>query len=418
MASGTLETVRNPEAPAPPARAVVTEALDRVLSSDSFKGAVRVQQFLRHIVLRTLDGDLASLKENRIASEVFDRGDGFDSAADSIVRTQASLLRKRLAEYYASAGRSDSIRIDLPRGAYIAHFTTVHIPTEPPPARPVPPPWVLLAAGLILGIAATALYFRIQSPTPNSAALPVWSTFIDPAQVTTIALGTPYFTSGGNGLYLRDVSVNDETEMQARAKVPEWPLSNSLIRRPSRLYTGVGEAIGLERVSNLFVRNRWPLRIVRADLLRWQDLKDENVIVLGSYRFRSVAGELDPYTHFAFDTKALSGRIFNLKPRPGEAKEYVAPDDDQRGQSYALITLLPGKTQNRRVLFLQGVNTWGTQAAAEFVSSAEHLEALRRKISGPLPKYFQVLIHAEVRHEQPHGIDIVTYRDLTPADQK
>lgn len=410
MASGTLEPVQNPEAAPAPSREAVLNALNRVLASDSFRGATRVQQFLRHIVLLTLDGDHASLKEARIAADVFDRGESFDSAADSIVRTQASLLRKRLAEYYASASPGETLRIELPRGAYIARF----IPLDLQPAAPsrTPSPWVFVAAGLILGIASTALYFRLQSPIPNTAALPIWSTFMNPVQTTTLALGSPYFVEGGNGLYLRDVTINDEAEMESRASIPDSPLSRLPFHNPSRIYTGVGEALGLERLTRVFEKNHWPLRVVRADQLRWQDLKDENVIFLGSSRFRSVAGELDPYAHFAYDPAPLSGRLINLHPRPGEAKEYIMSNDAQRGVCYALVTLLPGKTTNRRVMLLQGMNTWGTQAAAEFVASPEHLEALQRKF--PVTPYIQVLIRTELRNEQPMSIDVVTTRDLTP----
>ena len=410
MAAGTLEeSVLNPEA--------VLPALDRVLASDSFRGATRVQQFLRHIVLRTLAGDHASLKEARLAVEVFDRGDSFDSAADSIVRTQASLLRKRLADYYSSAPPTESLRIELPRGAYVARFVPIAVlapaPAAPPP-KPAPGPWIFVAAGLLVGVAATALFFRFQLSSPNTASLPIWSTFMDPVQVTTLALGTPFFTESGNGLYLRDVTINDEKELSDRLRQPGTILQRFDQHRPSHLYTGVGEALGLERISRVFEKNNWPLRVVRADLLRWQDLKDENVIFLGSSRFRSVAGELDPYAHFAYDPTPLSGRLVNLHPRPGEAKDYVMTTDTNRGVSYALVTLLPGKTQNRRVLFLQGMNTWGTQAAAEFVASPEHLEALRRKF--PVPRYIQILIRAELRNDQPLGIDVVTTRDLTPAN--
>jgi len=365
-----------------------------------------------------LDGDLASLRESRIAADVFERGESFDSTADSIVRTQASLLRKRLSEYYAAAGPAEDLRIELPRGAYVARFIPVRVaPPVEPVAVPVaakPPVLSFLGAGLLLGIAGTLIALRIVSPPPNTAALPIWSTFMSPVQVTTLALGTPFFAEAGNGLYMRDVTVNDEQELRKSAEHPNSPIARFGFRRPTHLYTGVGEALGLERLTRVFEKNDWPLRLVRADLLRWQDLKDENVIFLGSSRFRSVAGELDPYTHFSFDRVALSGRIFNLHPRAGEATEYVATTDAIRGTTYALVTLLPGKTQNRRVLFLQGLNTWGTQAAAEFVSSPEYLEAMRRKF--PVSRYMQVLIRAELRNEQPLGIDVVTTRDLTPAN--
>jgi hypothetical protein len=48
-------------------------------------------------VERTLAGETDRLKEQLIGIEVFSRGAAFDPRTDTIVRTQASYLRKRLA---------------------------------------------------------------------------------------------------------------------------------------------------------------------------------------------------------------------------------------------------------------------------------------------------------------------------------
>jgi adenylate cyclase len=64
--------------------------------------------------------------------EAFERGDGFDPRRDTIVRTEARNVRRRLARYYEEEGQSDPVRIELPKGGYAPHFVeTPRLEVEP-----------------------------------------------------------------------------------------------------------------------------------------------------------------------------------------------------------------------------------------------------------------------------------------------
>ncbi len=96
--------------------------LGRILSSRQFSRSERLGHLLRFIVESALESDLASLKENVLGREVYNRGAAFDARIDPIVRTEARRLRRKLAEYYNSDGRSDPLLISVPKGAYIPLF--------------------------------------------------------------------------------------------------------------------------------------------------------------------------------------------------------------------------------------------------------------------------------------------------------
>ena len=115
----------------------VREQLDRILKSGPFLHAPRRQRFLEYIVNETLAGRGERLKGYSIAQEVFDRSDAFDPNVDPIVRVEAARVRDKLREYYEADGRSDPIRIDLPKGSYTPHieFRQAPIP-EPQPEQP------------------------------------------------------------------------------------------------------------------------------------------------------------------------------------------------------------------------------------------------------------------------------------------
>jgi adenylate cyclase len=92
--------------------------LDKILASPCFVQSERQQRFLKFIVTETLAGHTDRLKGYTIALEVFDRDASFDPAIDAIVRVEATRLRAKLREYYDREGRTDSVRFELPKGAY------------------------------------------------------------------------------------------------------------------------------------------------------------------------------------------------------------------------------------------------------------------------------------------------------------
>jgi TolB-like protein/Tfp pilus assembly protein PilF len=108
----------------------VREQLDRIISSQTFRAAEREKAFLRYVVQQTVKGHGAELKEYTIGVAAFERGDEFDPRRDTIVRTEARNVRRRLARYYQEEGRGDPIRIELPKGGYAPQFIRLRGPEE------------------------------------------------------------------------------------------------------------------------------------------------------------------------------------------------------------------------------------------------------------------------------------------------
>ncbi|SPE39005.1 hypothetical protein SBA3_3000035 [Candidatus Sulfopaludibacter sp. SbA3] len=159
----------------------VRAELDRILASREFAGADRLCRFLRFAVERTLAGDREGLKESVIGPEVFDREPGYDPKADPIVRTAALRLRAKLDEYYEQPGRWSTVRIAMPKGAYLARFEPRPQAIALPALAPVKTKprigggrWVILATGLAALAAAACLVFFLRPPP--SGGQPVQAT--------------------------------------------------------------------------------------------------------------------------------------------------------------------------------------------------------------------------------------------------
>lgn len=121
-----------------PGLRAVRRQVEQIFSSPDFDASRRSKEFLRFIVEETLAGRGDDLTQTAIATRVFGRKDDFDAVVDPIVRIQAGRLRRSLERYYLLSGRSDGLRIELPRGTYVPAFhpRTAAEPAAVPEERP------------------------------------------------------------------------------------------------------------------------------------------------------------------------------------------------------------------------------------------------------------------------------------------
>ena len=103
----------------------VRRHLEKILASSEFCNAPRGRQFLRFVVEETLAGRASDITEPAVAARVFNLSGKFDRRKNSIVRAEATHVRRRICQYYLGAGASDSVIVDLPRGGYTPHIRTV-----------------------------------------------------------------------------------------------------------------------------------------------------------------------------------------------------------------------------------------------------------------------------------------------------
>jgi TolB-like protein/Tfp pilus assembly protein PilF len=99
----------------------IRDELSRILESSMFVQSDRLGRFLRFTVETTLAGEEEMLKEYLIGTEVYERR-SFHPGEDSIVRTEARRLRRKLKEYYESVGKEDPVFIYYRPGSYVPVF--------------------------------------------------------------------------------------------------------------------------------------------------------------------------------------------------------------------------------------------------------------------------------------------------------
>ena len=112
--------------------------LDALLQSGIFARAPNLASFLKYVCEKHFDGEAENVKEYCIAVEALNRQPDFDPKQDSIVRVEAHRLRKRLAEYYAAAGASHPIHIEIPNGQYSPKFRQTGAVVDKPEQMALP----------------------------------------------------------------------------------------------------------------------------------------------------------------------------------------------------------------------------------------------------------------------------------------
>lgn len=417
----------------------VREQLNRILTSRHFVKARKKSRFLEFMCEQAVSGVAEGVNEYSIGVDIYERGADFDPQHDSIVRVQAHEIRKSLQAYYAEEGHDDRLRIDLPAGGYFPVFTRVGVelpalPDEarataealhqPPSARRAPYWTVVLAVCLALPAGWALRSLTLQSapvsavPKLSADAAWFWRPFLPPAQPPLVVLPVHPL--------LRAAHAGDSTELRKRGvlipkdRFPEFRDTIHFRELPefrfvpaTTDFTGIGEALGLGNLYDLFGNAGQKMHINAARLVDTESLKRTNVIVLGGNQ--SWSGRVFVYRE-GFEMH--DGIFAAKKPLPGEQAFYKPEFDAVTGnlsRDYGVILMLPNERQDQRVLVLYGIYTQGTQAAIEFVTNPERLRELERALCQRTPdkrppKFFQALLTTTVENYVPGKVSLVTTR--------
>jgi len=143
---------------------------------------------------------------------------------------------------------------------------------------------------------------------------------------------------------------------------------------------------------------------------------------VGAPEANSRLREMAPLEYFKFKSSYEqpdfgTGAVRNLHSRAGEQPIYLG-SSRPFAFNYAVIALLPNQNPERKVLILAGTNTYGCQAAAEFVLCSELVRDLYNRlgtaVGGKLPD-FEALMEVKISGGVPMEPHIIAVRPRTAA---
>lgn len=400
--------------------------VEKLANSGVLHSSESLRKLLRYLARHAITHPGASLKEYQIATEEFGRSPEFDPAVDSMVRVQVGRLRSKMAEYYATEGAEDPIRIELPKGTYTLAFrhrdseARLH-PSEPGPqglhraalAR-VPRAWMaaVLVLSVLLAVTLATLYFTRRGAlaannTNGQAAATSLRTFWKP-----FLLGPeePWVVFSNAAFIGRP-----ETGMRYfnSAQDPKDAVWDH--------YTGVGEVLAVHNLDVVFSSLHRGLRVKRGSLFSLDDAKNNDLIFVGSPSENLTLLEIPGGREFVFQ-RVLTGprkgdlAIANVHPQAGEPKLYLAsPSTAPLAEDYAVVDFGSGLNPSHFVLIIAGTTTFGTQGAVEYVCRQNTVEQLLLRLSvsdtGEL-KPFEALLHVKVAKGVPVETELVSLRKI------
>lgn len=401
--------------------------VDRVVQSPILHGSESLCKLLRYLADKAMEQPGVPVKEYQVATEVFGRSGNFDPRLDSTVRVQTGRLRSKLAEYYASASDDDSVVIEIPKGAYLVIFAPR--PHSAPADSGVagagnrdalehggdhskngPPRGIvwLLGASLAVALAVIAiLALREPAPAPKvSITVPdsvrdFWKVFLAGGQDPLVVYSNAAFIG--------------RPETGLRYFRPETDGHTPIIDH----YTGVGEVQAIHDLDMTFRHLNGAIRLERGQLVSLDDVRNNNVIFVGSPSENLTLRDIPGARDFVFQRLTTTARkgdlgIFDRHPQPGGAPYYLAAASSPVVEDYALIARVPGINPSNWTLILAGITTLGTQAAAEYVSRANTLETLMKKLPRGKPdSAFEALLHVKVTRGVPVQSELVAVRTAT-----
>jgi hypothetical protein len=367
----------------------------------------------------------------------------------------------KLQEYYTSEGKADRVLIELPKGHYNPVFSLIKIRghstpqpevttvTSESPAQSVLPAveestplqsrekrWIIVLATavvlLIILAGALAVSNRnlqqqareraVQSPIEKFG--PVWEPFLKNSDETLLVLSNPAvyrFTNPQDP----EAMLKDSVTLTPRhlKRINETLGDKFMVKySPGQLilctdeYTGMGEAIGLHRVTDLFRSIGRGVLLKQSRTVSAEDLKNHNVVLLGSVWVNEWSGKLPIKEDFTYTSNAT---IQNHNPQPGEERQY-SPKFNGAGQlieDYALITVKPNISDKNTVMVLAGIHSEGTEAAAEYATIPGYLNNLNQRLrqssdASKPPRYYQALLKVAVDNGIPTTITLLSVHHL------
>jgi hypothetical protein len=383
----------------------------RVAASKGFAKSKFLINFILYICEKHLLNQTAEITEQLIGEHVFRRAQGYNPGEDNIVRNYARLLRQRLEEYFNGEGIDETIRIAVPRGGYVPLFIeedkvvgesrtqSAQVPMieagssqlsekiVAPTAGNDPAPsgrqgWGLKALCAALFVALVFAVARdVHIKSQQSASDRFWSVFFNPTRDTLVVPADSglviYQDLTKRRVSLAEYATGEYRKHGATPMGIDPAMVNEL---GGRRYTSVVDLHLVSSISQLpaVVKDRFKVRYAREVTL--DDLKQSNVILLGSFDSNPWVELFQKDVNFQFESSPKSGNVVvhNLHPVAGEKTFYETNQTDPARSTFGVIVVTPNLDGTGHVLLIEGLNMAGTEAAADYLFSDASAPLLRQ----------------------------------------
>ena len=416
--------------------------IERVAASEQFRRAARLRQFLLYVGRESLKEGCAEIHEQEIGTNVFGRPDSYDRAADTIVRVNATELRRRIRSYFATSGVQEPFVFEIPLGSYKPIFgrrstdSTNDLVPSPEDSlgldtsAPAPevrnrarsylhPAWALVS--LFLAIACAALIWQIHTmrATPRSwagqpAVAAFWSGFLDPQRETTIVFADSSI-SLIEDIRHQPITLEDYTSRRFMEQIQTSDMDADRKADLQEIFNHNLISFGEGRIIRMLTREippNYPCDLARARSFSADEIMRNNVILLGGKKAQPWVHLFDNDVNFVMDYDDARSWPFvrNRNPKRGEQPVYPGPGDVGTLLGYATIAYLPNPNRTGHAIILAGTDSDATNAAAAFLTSEDQMEKFRKILHVDRFPPFEVLLKVSRMSGTFFDSELIAYR--------
>jgi hypothetical protein len=446
-------------------------ALEAVLHSDAFARADQLKNFLKYVCEMEMAGRGHELTEYLIGTEALGRPASYSPGDDSAVRTRAFALRKKLQEFYEHEQPDAALRIELLKGSYCPHFVEGQshqnvngngTSAERLAQQLVPAPavhgelllaettgrrerkgwngsWLLpFSAGVVLmALLGGGLYWWLGAKSVSNAAThnptlilaEAWGPLLTPNADVLLCVANP-----------TSFSVHPSAISPATITTPfnfpgALPMPQQLYTLYSKHYPDVanpsltitrnatywGDVLGALTALKILSAAGISPQIFPEIAITMPMLRRRNIILFGAPDYSSAVARFQE--NCPLRVNYLDAIVGPATPATPAVSYALKLGQQQRlTQVFGLITVLPGESSpnhQNRILIFSGVNSAGTQAAAEFFSSPEQLLELKTELKkagyDSFPAAYQVVVRADTDDSILRNFHYEAFRIIPPS---
>jgi hypothetical protein len=407
------------------------ELVERIAGSATFGRSPRIRELLLYLCHSALDNPQAGISEHQIGIAVFGRKAGYDSNSETIVRVQASQLRKKLQQYFTSEGIDEPVLIELPKGSYTPVFRPRQ-ESEPVKEAPEPQPRqqnaATIAAGiLVVLLAVVSLWLGYRNSVLRESALPLVDTpgldhfyrdvFHQGQQVQVVV-------SDANLMMLSDVVGRLVTLAEYRDRTYPRAILDSIPDPKIRAQTDhengtflipMQDATVLRGLTAVGLRYRLPTAIISARDFRMLPQTSGNLVLLGHKKSNPWMELFEDRMNFRYMlSKELKGTISNRSPLPGEQAVYGS---EWVRSGHCVVAYLPKPTGEGAAVLVFGTDMSSLLTGGSVLTDEKYMANLLGRMHvrpGDRIPYFEVLLRTKIVANVAPSFEFITHRLIAP----
>jgi hypothetical protein len=364
--------------------------LKKIIGSDLFSRSGVSITLLSLLFYSTIEG--RKLKETTIGSEIF--GQRYDPVKnDTKVRVYIHNLRKKLAAYYETTGRTDKIIFEIEKGEYQVLFRSPETKRN----------WFgvyKLAVAVLLLLAAVGVFMFSQKKNADR----FWSGFFSGKLPTTILIGD-HFTiesivpTGGQGVF-RDFSINSVQDYsQHLQQHPEQ--ASQMVPNRYPYITKMGPYC-TKLLSGIFNERKIPFELMLNSEWDKAKINSENLVYVGQFKTLGFLRNLFA-DHFP-QYEIVGAQIIRTNPQSEVENHYNSYSANQI-VDYTIVSRMRGPNGNDIAMFMSD-NDIGVIRLVEYFTNQDSLEVFYNRHPG-LASDFAALFKVSGWERTSYSVELV-----------